>query len=904
MPAESAGRVKGVRFASRPDHTRVVVDLEALTPYQQGRLSGPDRLYFDFTGTAGPEGGGTRQIPVGDGLIHQIRIGAPPTGGTRVVLDLEAPAEPRIFTLTNPPRLVVDLKPATPAVRAPAPEPYVPAQRPPLPPFRLPETVPPAPLPPVPPPAVALVRPPPLAPAPASAPPILPTKPAETGRRVRIPRVSRPPKLEDFLNGVSREAEAVITDFRQRSPGDGPPISQPTGAYLSYDRENIYAIFVCRDDPERVRARMAKREDISDDDRVAVYLDTFHDRQRAYVFASNPLGVQQDSVTTEGQSADLRFDTLWHSAGRLTADGYVVWMSIPFKSLRFSGDPEQVWGVALARSIYRNNELYLWPYITRRVPGFVQQMADLEVIEQVSPSRNLQFIPYGTFTHARLLDSGLPGYVTKRDWRGGLDTKVVLRNALSLDLTLNPDFSQVESDDPQVTINQRFEVFFPEKRPFFLENAGFFQTPMNLFFSRRIIDPEFGGRLTGKLGRWVVGALAADDRAPGSQRSAGDALAGEHAMNGAVRVQREFGSQSNFGVLAASRDFGPSWNRVFAIDTRLRLHPNWFLTAQAVRSYDRALDGTERQGPAYQAELSRSGRHFTYSGSFHDLSPDFRSRLGFIRRVDVRDTVHYVSYYWQPEKSRVLNFGPSFSTGANWDRHGKLQDLYSNLDFTMDFRGPFGFNVSRYEAYEFYVWDPQKPGNGFRRRTTGLSFYTSTVRWLTLSGSYYRGTGINYSPAAGLDPFLANSSISSFGVTLRPTPRFRLDEAYSFARLGTRRGSPEAGSGAPSIFNNHLFRTRLNYQFTRALSVRTIVDYYGTLTNPTLIRDDTFKRLSGDILVTYLLNPGTALYFGYTDRFDNVALDYSLNPALRSSRSPGTSTGRQFFIKISYLLRY
>jgi hypothetical protein len=222
-------------------------------------------------------------------------------------------------------------------------------------------------------------------------------------------------------------------------------------------------------------------------------------------------------VSTDGeQEDDYSFDALWHSDGRLTSFGYVVWMAIPFKSLRFLNVQEQDWGIAFARAIQRNNETSFWPYVTRRVAGMGQQLATARGLRDISPGRNIQFIPYGALTGARFLDPERPSYVRETDVRAGLDGKMVLKDAFTLDLTFNPDFSQVESDEPQVTINQRFEVFFPEKRPFFIENASFFETPVNLFFSRRVADPQVGARITGKKQGWALAALAIDDREPGS----------------------------------------------------------------------------------------------------------------------------------------------------------------------------------------------------------------------------------------------------------------------------------------------------------------------------------------------------------------------------------------------------
>src|SRR6266403_2931119 len=300
----------------------------------------------------------------------------------------------------------------------------------------------------------------------------------------KIPRVHHAPKLEDFLENHPREAELTVTDFRQNIPGDGTPATESTTAYLSYDDKNLYVAFACHDEPGEVRAHLSKRESSDQDDGVGVLLDTFRDFHRAYYFFSNPVGVQTDAIYTEGQGYDYSFDTLGDNAGRVTNHGYVVFFSIPFKRLRFSHDPEQTWGVALYRVILRKSEYDYWPYVTQRVAGLTQQFAPVNGLENVSPGRNIQFIPYGLLASDHFLNqpnppnaATPPAFVNQFEHRAGLDAKFVAKDSLTFDVTLNPDFSQVESDDPQVTVNQRFAVFFPEKRPFFIENAGFFMTP-------------------------------------------------------------------------------------------------------------------------------------------------------------------------------------------------------------------------------------------------------------------------------------------------------------------------------------------------------------------------------------------------------------------------------------------
>src|SRR6266705_187384 len=517
----------------------------------------------------------------------------------------------------------------------------------------------------------------------------------EPERTLQIARAARPPELDDFVRGDSaRPGETVVSDFRQRDPGDGNPAGAPTMAYLSYDDANLYVVFVCRDRPALVRAGLAKREEIASDDGVALYLDTFGDRKHAYLFAANPLGVQADALVTEGQDDDYSFDAVWQADGRVTADGYVLRFAIPFRGLRFPRTPAQRWGIALARYIRRNNEESYWPYITKRLAGLVPQFGTLDGLADISPGRNLQAIPYGAFTGARFLDTETPAFRTASDRRFGLDMKGVIRDALTLDATLNPDFSQVESDEPQVTINERFETFFPEKRPFFIENAGYFQTPVNLFFSRRIADPGTGVRLTGKAGRWAVGAIGTDERVPGAE------LGSRRAGVGVVRVQRDFGGESTAGILASERSLAGGSNRVVSADTRLKLTKTWIFSGQAMATHTRSASGARSSGTGWYANLLRDGRNLDYSASYLDLSPSFETQLGFVKRVGIRQFDQELQIVRRP-KGPVVRFGPTFTTSLDWDPHGRLLERSLQASFEVKLRRETKLVAGREQAFEF-----------------------------------------------------------------------------------------------------------------------------------------------------------------------------------------------------------
>jgi len=704
-----------------------------------------------------------------------------------------------------------------------------------------------------------------------------------------ISRASNPPRLEDFQTGERRDGIAADA-FLQREPNDLVPATERTEVYVSYDASNLYAVFVCHSsDPSKIRARMNRREAIFNDDFVGIFLDTFNDHPRSYMFAVSPLGIQLDGIVTEGQEDDFSFDTVWQSHGELTDFGYVVSISIPFKSLRFPpvGGP-QTWGVAFMRGIPGKSENDFWPGITRRLTSFNGQFADLHGIENVSPGRNIQLIPYGTFTGARFLDRDIAEYDSQAEGRAGLDGKVVVRDSLALDLTLNPDFSQVESDEPQVTVNQRFEVFFPEKRPFFLENAGYFQTPINLFFSRRIADPQFGGRMTGKVGGWAVGAIAIDDRAPGHNLEPDDPNSGDRAFNGVMRARKEFGD-SSVGGLVTVRDFGASSNRVASADARLGLNPQWFVQGQAAVAQTQGVDGTHLDDGAFDANINRNSRTFSYSADYTDIGKDFGTTLGFVPRTDIRQATQFATYRWRPKTGLFTAFGPNSFVQGTWDHTGQLQDWTVRYPFEFDFRAQSGIFIRRTQSMERFT------GIEFQEYENLINGNTSYFRWMDVGFFTASGTRPNYYPPPGTLPFLANFRDAQVSLTFRPASRLLLDETYIYSHLGTRTGPKQ------TIFDNHIARSRVNYQFTRELSLRAIFDYNAVLSDPSLVNLERTKHVTADVLLTYLVHPGTALYIGYTDGYVSVGLTSS---GIVPMNSPTTSTGRQFFVKTSYLFRF
>jgi hypothetical protein len=749
-------------------------------------------------------------------------------------------------------------------------------------------------------------------------------------QEITIPKVSHPPALEDFLemrpSAAWQDKLAKVEGFIQRLPSDGAPSTQKTEAYLGYDDQNFYCIFVAFDsDPHRMRAHKTVRDDLYGDERLDLFLDTYHDQRRAFVFTVNPLGFQMDGMWTEGQPRqyDRSWDTVWYSRGKITERGFVIWVAVPFKSLRFPAASEQTWGIVLVRWIPRTNESATWPRVSTRIEGRLNQGATLRGLRDISPTRNMQVIPHAFFRSFRALDTrdaARPQFVTDNaDLAGGLDAKFVLKDSFALDATVNPDFSQVESDEPQLTINRRFEVFFPEKRPFFLENPSYFETPINLYFTRRIADPEFGVRLTGKRGPWAVGALLTDDEAPGKAVPASDPLFGQRAGIGIVRVSRDILRQSSVGAIFTDRELNGGYNRVGGVDARFKINSNWLASAQGVTSSTLLPDGTRMAGPAYKARLRRDGRQFYYDLDFNDRSPGFVTQTGFLAegtierpirggrdilrpsfRPDMRSVGQFASYRFRPEGKTLISWGPNIFVNPIWDHEGNRLDMYTDYSLSVELIGE-----TLIEAYYIADQETLRPkdfsalaGNRTYSHHRAGVFFETTVdpRW-NFRAQYTQGSIVNFVPPAGEEPFLARLRRGRATVTLLPAKPLRVENSYVFELLSDR----QLGS---ALYNNHIIRSKWNWQFNREFSLRFIAQYNTVLANPQFTSLPTTKNFNGDFLFTYLLNPWTALYVGYNGNAQNLDL-IPTEMGEQVVRTPYfTHDARQFFVKFSYLLRF
>ncbi len=744
--------------------------------------------------------------------------------------------------------------------------------------------------------------------------------------KLHIPHLDKRPTIEDFETMQPSPAIAgkmlKIDGFLQRDPKDGAPVSQKTEVYIGYTNDHLYVVCLCFDsEPQKIRTHMVRREQINDDDQFGFVLDTFADRKNGVFFYANPYGVQQDGIWNDFNEPDYSYDMLWHSQGRVNSQGYVLWFEIPFRSLRFPRTPEQNWGIFFERDIRRNFEFSFYPRITSNAQGFLTQETQMDGMNNISPGRNVQFIPYGSLRSFRALDDrpgGVPEFVGKSfEPRAGLDSKIVFKDWLVFDSTINPDFAQVESDEPQTTVNQRFEVFFPEKRPFFLENSSFFDTPINLVFTRRIADPQYGLRLTGKRGPWSIGTLFADDQSPGGSVDASDPLHDHRAYFSVVRVNHDIGKQSTIGFIYTDRELNTmpgtactddpciiKSNRVGGVDAKFTFTSTWYMQVQAIASSTDFNDGTHKGGPAFHWWLEHSTRKVEYNAMYHDTSEGFQTATGFFRRPDVRRFSQFAMYRFRPEGSRLVWHGPSVFTINNWDHKGNRLEWFANANYRFLFQRQVFFGAFVNAGHELLRpndFSTLTENRDYAHHTYGFFFQNGFSKRISTNGEIGWGRATNYdSPSfpVAQAPFLAKSSYAQIFLTIRPFGKLTIDNTYLLSRLQNL-------ANGPAIFNNHIIRSKWNYQFTREFSLRFIGQYSSNLANPNYTSLQTTKNFNADVLFTYLLHPGTAIYFGYNSNLQNLDPSLTFDPSgnLNRLRNGYINDGRQVFIKISYLFR-
>jgi hypothetical protein len=544
--------------------------------------------------------------------------------------------------------------------------------------------------------------------------------PPEKARPIGIPKISAPVAIDGRPDEESWKQAAVFKDFYQTSPGDNIEPSKPTEVYVMYDEKHLYVAFKCWDERDKIRASVAKRDEVFGEDNVRLWLDTYNDQRRAYVLGFNPLGIQQDGIFTEGQGADFSVDIVMESKGVIEEWGWSVEVKIPFKSLRYTAGKGKHWGFNAARNIDRlNDEFDQWLPDDRDISGFLVKHGKITGLDEIKTERTLEVVPSITLSETgsrkrTIPNDGFAGPLgrynpifnpgglrdpgkfvndpIKKDI--GVNLKYTITPNITLDAAVNPDFAEIEADAPVVTANQRFPIFFQEKRPFFLEGKEIFDSPLQPFYSRTIVDPDLAAKLTGKVGKTSFGFLLASDNAPGNysedertelaicqERRLTDpdfvCLAEEfvdkNAFFGVLRVKRDFGSNNNIGFFATSRTFPKNRNFTGGFDGTFKLNPKTVMTFQVLGTHSRKYFFDPDPAPGEEATRYRTGNGFGYywsmdyttdtHGWFAEAfgrTKDYRADAGFTRRTDT-NTVFFVNRLSTKSRPKAAVIRASFN---------------------------------------------------------------------------------------------------------------------------------------------------------------------------------------------------------------------------------------------------
>jgi hypothetical protein len=727
-----------------------------------------------------------------------------------------------------------------------------------------------------------------------------------------VPRIEATIEVDGRLDEAAWSQAVRLTNFRQRIPIDvngAGPATERSEVLVWYSPQSLYLGFIAFDsEASTIRASMARRDNLEQEDTVSFYLDTFNDRRRAFVFTVNPLGAQQDGVQSEGgaggaggsfdRNPDYRFD----SAGRLTEDGYTVEVRIPFKSLRYQGSGPQRWGFNVSRKIQRTSHEDTWTEV-RPGASFLAQAGVLDGFHDLHAGVVTEVQPFVTSASNGALDGS--GAFTRDALTGsaGLNARLGF-TTLSVDATLNPDFSQVESDAGLVTINERFRLSLPEKRPFFIEGIELFSTPNRLVYTRQIVDPIAGGKLTGKVGNFGIAHLTAVDESSG-----GDSL-----FN-VTRIRRDFGRSSLAGLTYTDQAASGTFNRVLAGDVRVVFRRVYFVQAQLGRSWSETAD-VRTGSPIWNLAYDRTGRRWGFRYELNAVGEEFESRAGFVPRsnfVQGRFSNRFTIDGARGALLEQLTF--RLNPTRIWSYAGFLHDgpIEGDDSVAIQSRLRGGWSVNLDVGREFYRLDTADYFGYTVLQQGGQQPFTAAA---SLDGLFGVSLGVE-TPSfqtfnASLDlsrgevPIFAEAGPGretrlSTSITLRPVSSIRAELSATLSRISRQRdGTPFARTTIP--------RVKVEYQPRRTLFFRVVGEYRSQrqedLLDPATghpIFIDGRQRfgqesngLRIDYLASYEPTPGTAVYVGYGSAMAS-------DPAVGRRDLRKTADG--LFVKLAYQFR-
>lgn len=708
-------------------------------------------------------------------------------------------------------------------------------------------------------------------------------------------------KIDGKLNDAGWENANRATNFVERSPGDNTKPEVETEAFMTYDDSKLYVAFVCYDQPAAIRATMCQRDQFTGDDAACFLVDTYGDAAWAYEFFVNPYGIQKDLLWSSVGGEDAGIDLIWESAAQITDSGYQVEMAIPFASIRFPNKDVQIWKVEFWRNRPRESyKQYTWSANDRNEQCWPCQWGTVEGIKNVHPGKGIEILPSVVTYQSGILspvdDNALRFKNSDPEGELSLGGKYAIKSDMTVEATINPDFSQIESDAAQIDVNTTFALMYPERRPFFQEGSDIFRTLFNSFYTRTINDPQLAVKLTGRMGRTSIGFLSAVDQntpyiIPLPERSA--LINSGKSFANILRGSRTFGDNSMMGFMINDRRLdGGGSGTIAALDGNIRLSKNYSTDGQFIASHTTepvdtsltsglgdvrfdqgrhtaAFDGESFYGSAFIARFKREARSWNFFVEYDQVSPSYRTEIGFDPVMDYRNLTVYQSYNIYPKNSIFVNITPQASTYHRWsfDRIKKIEENDVGVEGQLKiaqiyFRLIFSQSSELWGGVQF---------DHLRSVNTDLSGWISNR--LGCDFEYSRGVGIDRNRLVKENENTINTSLY-----IKPVDRLTIEPDISYFK------STQVGTGG-KLYRGYITRARIKFQANRQLSFRLVVQY-----------DDFDQAWEMDPLLTYRVNSFSVLYIGSSYNYNYLILD-------PSAETQWKMTSRQFFMKLQYMFQ-
>ncbi len=720
-------------------------------------------------------------------------------------------------------------------------------------------------------------------PAAAAAPAKPAVHPAERTDDTAVPlaKAAAAPVIDGVLDDAAWASGLKFDGFKTFKPDYGRDASQKTEAYIAYDAENFYFAFRCFDaEPAKIKAAVSKRDNIFQDDLAFINIDTFNDRQSAFAFIVNPLGIQGDGMVDVQGNLSTSFDAVWYSKGRIDDAGWTVEARIPLKSIRFPNKKVLTWRILFIRFFTRTSEQVAFPPIDPNYGSLLGQAQPVR-IEGLKYERVVELLPAFTFGRTQEASESSQGALVRNEDLDindlSLTGKIGVTSDLTLDATVNPDFSQVEADAGQVDFNLRYALYYEEKRPFFLEGSDLWQfggaledAPLySLVYTRTIVDPTYGFKLSGKVTpRDTVAAIYARDNLAGDEVDA-------HPDIMIARYKHSLKDDSFLGAFYTGREYGPGFNRVAGVDGRFRLSPTQTTSFHLFGSSTRDPGATETATDhALSVTYDFSNRNVFVQLGYQDISEGFRADSGYLTRTGLRQLMAFGMYTFYPKSKFFQRVQPFY-----WSAH--LYDtIYDMWESTNVFVLRAFLPRNTMVRFDGIVANEVFAGARLSNSGYGIMFESQLAKSVYVQSRVRRMDKIFYDPA---DPYQGYGTTATAAVRYQPLDK--LDFVVNLSYVDFYRSLDRA-----KVYDYLILRSRNTFQLNKYLFLRGIVEY-----------NDFAKRMTLDGLISFTYIPGTVVHLGYGSALEKVDWDEGLPGFVPSDRFRQMSRG--FFFKVSYLWR-